>query len=83
MAYASSSAVTSRDLAISKPAARANTSARTKRGIFARVLESMLLARRRQAERDIARYLSDTGGKFTDETEREIERRFLGSPSHW
>jgi hypothetical protein len=34
-------------------------------------------ARLRQAEREIALYLSRTGGKFTDESEREIERRFL------
>jgi len=37
----------------------------------------------RQAEREVARYLADTGGKFTDETEREIERRFLTSSSGW
>jgi hypothetical protein len=82
MAY-SSSAVSTRDLAFPQPQLRANASERVKRGIFARVLESMLLARRRQAERDIARFLSDSGGKFTDETEREIERRFLSAPSHW
>ena len=33
----------------------------------------------RQAEREVARYLADTGGKFTDEAEREIERRFLSN----
>ena len=31
----------------------------------------------RRAEREIARYLGTTGGKITDEAEREIERRFL------
>jgi len=30
-----------------------------------------------------ARYLADTGGKFTDEAEREIERRFLSNQSRW
>jgi hypothetical protein len=39
----------------------------------------MMESRRRQAEREIARYLAN--GKFTDETEREIERRFLSSSS--
>ena len=34
--------------------------------------------RTRQAEREIARYLTANGGKFTDEAERDIERRFLG-----
>ena len=43
----------------------------------------MMVARTRQAEREIARYLSGTGGKFTDEAEREIERRFLSNQSHW
>ena len=31
-----------------------------------------------QAEREIALYLHSIGGKFTDDAEREIERRFLG-----
>ena len=42
-----------------------------------------MAARMRQAEREVARYLADTGGKFTDEAEREIERRFLSTPSRW
>jgi len=29
------------------------------------------------------RYLAGSGGKFTDDTEREIERRFLSSASYW
>ncbi|MFA6264370.1 MAG: hypothetical protein WC670_01465 [Pseudolabrys sp.] len=52
-----------------------------KRGFFARVLDSLMAARMRQAEREVARYIAETGGKFTDESEREIERRFLASPS--
>jgi hypothetical protein len=76
MAY-TSSAVAARDLAFTQP------SARTKRGFFGRVLDVMLLARRLAAEREIALYLSNSGGKFTDETEREIERRFLSMPSRW
>jgi hypothetical protein len=48
-----------------------------KRGIFARMLDGLMAARMRQAERDVARYITETGGKFTDESEREIERRFL------
>ena len=38
----------------------------------------MMLSRQRQADREIARYLSNS--KFTDEAEREIERRFLSTP---
>jgi len=49
------------------------------RGFIARVLDALMSARMRQAERDVARYVAETGGKFTDEAEREIERRFLSS----
>lgn len=52
-------------------------------GFFRRLLAAMQAARLRQAEREIALYLADTGGKFTDESEREIERRFLSTPTHW
>ncbi len=34
---------------------------------------------KRRAEREIARYLGGAGAKFTDETEREIKRRFLAN----
>ena len=42
-----------------------------------------MAARMRQAEREIALYVSQSGGKFTDEAEREIERRFLSNSSRW
>ncbi len=54
-----------------------------KRGLFARVLDGLMAARMRQAERDVARYITETGGKFTDESEREIERRFLSPNSRF
>jgi hypothetical protein len=53
------------------------------RGFFTRLLDAMMAARMRQAEREIANYLTHTGGKFTDDAEREIERRFLSSSSRW
>lgn len=53
------------------------------RGFFGRLMDAMMAARMRQAEREIALYLDHTGGKFTDEAEREIERRFLGASSRW
>ena len=46
-------------------------------GFFARVFAAMKLARQRQAEREIVRYLALTGGRLTDETEREIQRRLM------
>ncbi len=48
-------------------------------GILSRIYATVAAARMRQAEREIARYLYGTGGKFTDEAEREIERRFLSN----
>jgi hypothetical protein len=48
-------------------------------GLFSRMYAVIAAARMRQAEREIARYLYGNGGKFTDEAEREIERRFLSN----
>ena len=79
MAYTHTAVATpalARDLA-SNPSTR-----RSSPGFFGRLFAAMHVARQRGAEREIALYLG-TGGKFTDESEREIERRFLGTPSHW
>lgn len=64
---------------------KAGTKAGTKTGpgLFGRMYAAMMAARLRAAEREVARYLRDTGGKFTDEAEREIERRFLSNQSRW
>jgi len=56
----------------------AETKARTRPGFFRRFFDAMMLSRQRQADREIARYLQNN--KFTDETEREIERIFLSPP---
>lgn len=77
MAY-TPSAVAPRDLAYTE-----SKTAEAHPGFFARLLVAMQAARLRQVEREIAHYLADTGGKFTDESEREIERRFLSAPAHW
>ena len=42
---------------------------------FSKLLALLIAARQRQAEREIARYIATTGGKFTDQVEREITRR--------
>jgi hypothetical protein len=54
-----------------------------KPSFFAVLIAAMMESRARVAEREIARYLRSNGGKFTDESEREIERRFLSNQSHW
>lgn len=74
MAYASS-AVFPRSLTVPKIAPRANYG--FLRSVFLRLLDAIEQANMRRAEREIARYLGTTGGKITDDVEREIERRFL------
>jgi hypothetical protein len=73
MAFARS-AVAARDF-VSKP----TTTSTPHPTFWRKVLAAMHAARQRQAEREIALYLHSIGGKFTDEAEREIERRFLSS----
>jgi hypothetical protein len=46
------------------------------RGVFRRWLDAIIAAQQRRADREIARYI-ETAGRFTDDVEREIERRFL------
>ena len=45
------------------------------RSIWRRVLDAIVVARQHHAEREVRRYLESTGGKFTDNVEREIEER--------
>ena len=51
-----------------------NTPTRNRLGFFRRFFNALMVARQRQVEREIARYLHTH--RFSDETEREIERRF-------
>jgi len=76
MAYVHT-AVTPRDVLATEP--KSVHRAGRKPGLFQRLIAAMQEARMRQAEREIALYLTRTGGKFTDEGEREIERRFLAN----
>ena len=76
MAYVHT-AVTTRDVLTTEP--KSGLAGR-KPGLIRRIVTAMQEARLRQAEREIALYLTRTGGKFTDEGEREIERRFLANP---
>jgi hypothetical protein len=71
-AYASS-AVFPRNLTVPKITPRAKSG--SLRGFFLRLLDAIEQSNRRRAEREIAHYLGTH--KFTDETEREIERRFV------
>jgi hypothetical protein len=72
MAYAST-ALSPRELFLSQTVAS--------RSLFNWLLDTIMVSRQREAERDVARLLA--GGKFTDEAEREIERCFLANPPRW
>jgi hypothetical protein len=49
-----------------------------KRRLLGRLLESLIEARYREAEQQVARLLARSGGTFTDSLEREAERTFVG-----
>ena len=66
-------------LAKSPAMARVQAAVAPRPGFFTRLFDAIAEARMRQAEREIARYFAG-GVKFTDEAEREIERRFLSYP---
>ena len=51
--------------------------ARPKPNLFARLLESLVESRQRQAEREIARLIELRGGKLTDSLEFQISQRVL------
>jgi len=66
--------------AVAKGGFTAETPARERPGFFSRIFTAMMVSRQLQADREIERYLRNS--KFTDEAEREIERRFLSTPPH-
>ena len=78
MAYRPSAVDASREL--SYPEGSSNRASR--RSLLLWLFDAMMASRQRQIDREIARY-AGTGGKFTDEAEREIERRVLSTPSRW
>jgi len=61
-----------------RPSAFAPARARSyQQDFLSRLFRKFVAARQRQADREIARYLASTGGKFTDSVEREIQRRLI------
>lgn len=49
------------------------------RRIFDTLFEAMHESRRRQAEREIAKFVALRGGRITDDLEREVTRRLFTS----
>jgi len=57
------------------PAERAGAAGRP--GFLRRLYDAMLHSRQTQAEREIAAYLEQTGGRFTDDIERRVTDRLI------
>jgi hypothetical protein len=67
-----------RTFPLSAPSAVPADTKPAKPNLIRRLFTAVLKSRQRRAEREIARYLAQSG--FTDAAEREIERRFLYRP---
>jgi hypothetical protein len=52
-----------------------------RRPIWRRVLDAIVTAQQRRAEREIARFIATHGGVLTDDAEREIMSRLAGRRS--
>jgi hypothetical protein len=46
-------------------------------GVLRRIFDAIFESRQKQADRDIARFLARSGGRLTDDIEREIAQRLL------
>jgi hypothetical protein len=55
---------------------RSNAGA-NKAGVLRRIFDAIFESRHKQADRDIARFLARSGGRLTDEIEREMTQRLL------
>ena len=48
-----------------------------KAGVLRRIFDAISEPRQKQADRDIARFLARSGGRLTDDMEREMTQRLL------
>jgi hypothetical protein len=48
-----------------------------KAGLLRRIFDAIVEQRQKQADRDIARFLARSGGRLTDDMEREMTQRLL------
>ena len=47
------------------------------RGLLRRLIGAMIGSRERQVDREVAQFIARTGGRLTDETERQITDRLI------
>lgn len=64
------------------PAALGRQVAAPRRGLLRRIFGGIFESREAQAERKAADYIARTGGRLTDEVEREITDHIIGG-SRW
>ena len=62
---------------LAPPAVETAPSAR--RSTWRRIIDAISASQQRRADREIALYLANHGGLFTDDMEREIMRRLSGN----
>jgi len=62
---------------LSAPAVETAPGAR--KSMWRRMIDAILVAQQRRADREIGLYLASHGGLFTDDVEREIMRRLSGN----
>jgi hypothetical protein len=58
------------------PTTRSNPVA-NKAGVLRRIFDAIIEPRQKQADRDIARFLARSGGRLTDDIEREMTRHLF------
>jgi hypothetical protein len=46
-------------------------------GVLQRIFDAIFASRQKQVDRDIARFLARSGGRLTDDMEREMTQRLL------
>jgi hypothetical protein len=59
-----------------KASTRSNAVA-NKAGVLRRIFDAIVESRQKQADREIARFLARSGGRLTDDIEREMTQRLL------
>jgi hypothetical protein len=67
------------DFALSGKAATTSDAVANQGGILRRIFDSIFESRQKQADRDIAAFIAQRGGRITDELEREMTRRLMTS----
>jgi hypothetical protein len=73
-----------RDFVSCRPLPEASPHAGGKRhGLLRWLYEAVMQSRQRQAERDVARLLSRSGGRLTDDIERRMTEQLIRNGNFW